>query len=78
MKQKYFQHLALALFMMTGVLSNCFAQTLTFSYTGSVQTFTVLPGTTSITVDMRGATGGGNSGTPFSDRPGYGARVRGT
>jgi hypothetical protein len=38
------------------------AQTLTFSYTGAVQTFTVPAGVTSLTISASGAQGGGNTG----------------
>lgn len=49
----------------------------TFTFSGSVQTWTVPTGITSITVDAYGAAGGVNSdmGTYF-DREGYGARVQ--
>lgn len=43
----------------------------TFNYTGSVQTFTVPPGITSITIDAKGAQGGNSNG-------GKGARMIGT
>ena len=48
------------------------AQTDTFVYTGAVQSWTVPPCVTSITVDMQGAIGGR---TPFA-RGGYGARIQ--
>ena len=38
------------------------AQTLTFSYTGAVQTYTVPAGVTSLTISASGAQGGGNTG----------------
>lgn len=48
-----------------------------FAYTGSLQTFIVPTGTTSITVDMAGAAGGGNSNTvPGGGRNGH--RVQAT
>ncbi len=49
----------------------------TFSYTGSVQTFTVPYGIDTIYVDMKGALGGNNS-APLThpDRPGYGGCLR--
>lgn len=45
----------------------------TFNYTGSMQTFTVPAGVTSMTVDVRGAQGGDANGTG-----GLGARMTGT
>lgn len=48
----------------------------TFSFTGAVQTFTVPPGVTSITVDVKGAKGGG--GFPVLHSGGNGGRVQGT
>src|ERR1700761_9093348 len=51
---------------------NAFAQTDTFVYTGAVQTWTVPPCVTSITVDMQGAIGGKS----LYSRGGYGGRVK--
>lgn len=51
-----------------GILSG---QSVTFNYTGSIQTFTVPACVTSITIDARGAAGGGSIG-------GLGARMVGT
>lgn len=48
----------------------------TFSYTGGMQTFTVPSGVTSITVDVKGAKGGG--GYPVMSSGGLGGRVQGT
>ena len=45
------------------VIGGIHAQTITFSYTGSVQTWTVPCGVTSLTVDMAGAEGGNSTGT---------------
>jgi hypothetical protein len=45
----------------------------TFSYTGSMQTWTVPAGVTSVSVDMRGAQGGYG---PSSATPGYGGRLQ--
>lgn len=54
--------------------SNAYAQTVTFSYTGAMQTWTVPVGTTSIQVDASGAGGGTNiNGQTLG---GVGARVR--
>jgi len=58
--------------------------TSTFVYTGSVQTYTVPSGVTSLTVDTRGANGGMEDkwyytayyfGPCYTSRGGYGARV---
>ncbi|RYY40479.1 MAG: HYR domain-containing protein [Chitinophagaceae bacterium] len=52
-----------------------------FEYTGSVQTFTVPAGVTSIRIDAYGASGGGNggiSGIGSFSAPGLGGRVQGT
>ena len=38
------------------------AQTLTFNYTGAVQTYTIPVGVTSVTISAAGAQGGGNTG----------------
>jgi hypothetical protein len=48
----------------------------TFSYTGSMQSFTVPTGITSITIDAYGAQGGGGIGISLTG--GRGARMRGT
>ncbi len=60
------------------VLMLCFSlvaysQSTTFSYTGSVQTYTVPCGVTSLSVDVRGARGG--YGYNSYSRGGYGGRV---
>lgn len=62
---KYLQLLALLFF----IAEFNWAQTTTFNYTGSVQTYTVPPGVFCIQVDVRGAKGGGTNG-------GNGARVQ--
>ncbi len=52
------------------------AQTVTFNYTGAVQTYTVPCGVTQLTVDVRGAQGEGNpDGTSLG---GLGGRITGT
>jgi hypothetical protein len=57
----------------TDVISN----TVSFNYTGSMQTWTVPAFVTSITVDAMGAAGGLNSDNiTVVDREGYGARVQ--
>jgi Ig-like domain CHU_C associated/Secretion system C-terminal sorting domain len=48
--------------------------TQTFNYTGAVQSFTVPPGVTSMTIDASGAQGGGSNG----GAGGLGARMQGT
>ena len=49
-------------------------RTATFNYTGTVQTWTVPAGITSISIDARGAQGGGSNG----GAGGFGARMTGT
>jgi hypothetical protein len=53
-------------------------QSVTFNYTGAIQTWTVPPCVYSIQVDVRGAKGGGIQGNPFvgSGQGGNGARVQ--
>ncbi|MCS6905692.1 MAG: hypothetical protein NZ576_10005, partial [Bacteroidia bacterium] len=58
----------LLLYISLGINQVLNAQAVNFSYTGGVQTYTVPPCVTSITVDVRGAQGGGPNG-------GNGARV---
>ncbi|HEX2901369.1 MAG TPA: hypothetical protein VHS96_16765, partial [Bacteroidia bacterium] len=54
-------------------MAHVLAQT-TFNYTGSIQTYTVPIGVTSITIDASGAQGGGSNG----GAGGLGARMTGT
>jgi hypothetical protein len=55
------------------------AETQTFTYTGTAQTFTVPAGVSSITVDARGAAGGESGGASYAHAAGgMGARVQGT
>ena len=68
---KYFLLLTFTLFLNASIAN---AVTVTFSYTGSQQTWTVPNGVTSITVDAHGA-GGGDSGGKSG---GNGARVQTT
>jgi hypothetical protein len=53
---------------------NCAGGSQTFNYTGVVETFTVPAGVTSISIDARGAQGGGSNG----GAGGLGARMTGT
>ena len=70
---------AILLFVPLMVLSNNGYAQATFNYTGSVQTWTVPAGVTSIIVTAQGAIGGLNyDELTFPDRGGYGARVRAT
>ncbi|MBK9453286.1 MAG: hypothetical protein IPN95_28615 [Bacteroidetes bacterium] len=50
------------------------AQATTFSYTGGVQTYTVPPGVISVTIDAKGAQGGGIANAPG----GMGGRAQGS
>lgn len=52
-----------------------YAQSITFNYTGSVQTWTVPPCVFCLNIDIRGAQGGGVLGNPY---PGSGQGGRGT
>lgn len=59
--------------------ANVVSGNVSFSFTGSVQTWTVPAGVTNIMVDAYGASGGTNSSLyipPYDDREGYGARVQ--
>ncbi len=52
------------------------AQTSTYTFTGTMQTYVVGTDVTGIAVNLRGAEGGWNSDTTdYPDRPGYGACV---
>ncbi len=68
---KYFLSLTFTLFLNASIAN---AVTVTFSYTGSQETWTVPNGVTSITVDAYGAGGGDSSG----NSGGNGARVQTT
>ena len=68
-----FKLLALGFF----AFSLSYAQTVTFNYTGTVQTYTVPAGCTSITVDVYGAQGGFGYNVPLIT-PGLGGRVQAT
>jgi len=59
MKQTYPSKLLFLFALLTGLNLSAFAQTTTFSYTGSTQSYTVPPSVTSIGVDMKGGCGGG-------------------
>jgi len=61
-------------FYVEALSDTMYDQTLQFSYTGNVQTWTVPAGVYSVDVDLYGAQGGTNSSNPG----GYGARVQGT
>ncbi len=63
--------------LLAAACSNALAQTtVNFSYTGSVQTWTVPAGVTSITIDAAGAVGGGSLNSSFGG--GLGGRVQAT
>ncbi|MES2703643.1 MAG: GEVED domain-containing protein, partial [Bacteroidota bacterium] len=76
MKKNYLLHLTLLLAVLVGCGSLAFAQTTTFSYTGSVQTYTVPAGCTQIAADVQGAQGG--NFTSASSSGGLGGRAQGT
>ena len=74
-RTKYFYFLLVSGLVAIG--NTAFSQTVvTFSYTGSIQTYTVPAGVTSIDVDVRGAKGGHASS--FISQGGNGGRVTGT
>lgn len=68
--------------LLLGLNTHSSAQTVTtFTYTGTVQTYTVPVGVTSLQVDMQGAKGGFNSEFPSGSTPsdgGNGGRVQAT
>ncbi|MCX7728929.1 MAG: glycine-rich protein [Bacteroidia bacterium] len=61
----------------TGGCCTSFPNSITFNYTGNNQTWTVPPGVTCVSVDVRGASGGNTSG-PYPMTGGKGARITGT
>jgi hypothetical protein len=76
MKKFYLSKLVILLALLLGVNKGIYAQpliTVSFTYTGAVQTFTVPIGVTILTVDAVGNVGG-NSST--GQRGGYGGRVQ--
>ncbi len=58
MKRFYLLKLVLPIAIILGLQLSAFAQPITFSYTGSVQTYTVPAGVTSLNIDLAGAQGG--------------------
>jgi hypothetical protein len=62
----------ICIFAFRGIIAPAFAQQVTFSFTGTVQTYIVPTGITNIAVDIQGA-GGGNT---WMSRGGYGGRVQ--
>lgn len=66
------------LILLSGFFASNAQTTQTFSYTGSVQTFTVPACVTSITVDVIGAQGGGGNNGSLGNNGGLGGRVQGT
>ena len=74
--KKLYKPFKLLFVLLLGLNLGAFAQTSTYLYTGGVQTYTVGPGVTGITVNVRGAEGGWNSDTTdYFDKPGFGACV---
>ena len=72
------QHLTrvslLGLLLLLSASHRLWAQTVTFNYTGSVQSYTVPPGVSNVTIDASGAQGGGSNG----GAGGLGAQMTGT
>lgn len=76
MKKNYLKHITYTALALTAFISGTKAQTsTTFSYTGSMQTFTVPACVTSITVDAIGSKGGDNVSSNPNDPGGAGGRV---
>ncbi len=75
--KKLFLFIALLLTTFLQGMSTAQAQTSTFSYTGSVQTYTVPSGVSGLAITAQGATGGycSQEGITMSDRFGFGACV---
>ncbi|MES2704962.1 MAG: GEVED domain-containing protein, partial [Bacteroidota bacterium] len=76
MTQSYLRKLPVLLFLLLGWSWEAIAQTTTFNYTGSVQTYTVPSGCTQIVADVQGAQGG--NFTSASSSGGLGGRAQGT
>jgi hypothetical protein len=77
MKKNYFLQNVALLFALFGA-SISWGQT-TFNYTGGLQTYTVPPGVTSISIDVTGAAGGNElGGGAVVSAPGLGAQMIGT
>lgn len=73
--KKLYKFLTVVTALLPGLCSNASAQSTTlFSYSGSIQSWTVPAGVTSINVDARGAIGG--AGSASISRGGYGGCVR--
>ncbi|MBL0020638.1 MAG: T9SS type A sorting domain-containing protein [Bacteroidetes bacterium] len=64
----------LAVLLLVSAGDTLLAQATTFSYTGGVQTYTVPPGVISVTIDAKGAQGGGITNAPG----GMGGRAQGS
>ncbi len=64
--------------ILAGLSTSVFSQTSTFIYTGSVQTWTVPAGVTSIIIDAQGAAGGAAIPDYGPSTPGNGGRVQAT
>ncbi len=71
MKNNYLLKAALVVMVLSVQGFNVAAQSVTFNYTGAVQTWTIPPCVNSITVDVQGARGGHSN----ISRGGYGGRV---
>ncbi len=76
MRQLYrFKNLVTTL-LLAGSVVSANAQTVTFNYTGAVQTYTVGSGVSSLVVDAQGAKGGTGGNGTINDRGGYGGRAQ--
>ncbi len=74
LRQRFSGITLLGLLLLLGTTQGLWAQTVTFNYTGSVQSYTVPPGVNSVTIDANGAQGGGSNG----GAGGLGAQMTGT
>ena len=72
MKRFYFAGLVILIAILSGINSRVSAQTTTFNYTGSVQTYTVPACVSNIVIDAQGAMGGHSP----NSHGGYGGRVQ--
>jgi uncharacterized protein YjdB len=71
----YYCTLAVMITWFSGI-NGVSAQTITFSYTGTVQSWTVPAGVYSIAIDAQGATGGDGGNGMYHNHGGYGGRVQ--
>lgn len=76
MKSIFYSKLVILVALFSGLCMSAFAQPATFSYTGSVQSYTVPAGATQLAVDAMGAAGGAAYNCCSSDPNALGGRVQ--